>query len=70
VLVQLDFPRTKPQSDDLKQANAALAKRFNVDGYPTYVLLNPSGSELGRQVGYREGGPDAFIAELDNFSKK
>lgn len=69
VLVQLDFPRTKPQSDDLKQANAALAKRFNVDGYPTYVLLNPAGNELGRQVGYREGGPDAFIAELDGFSK-
>jgi thioredoxin-related protein len=70
VLVQLDFPRTKPQSDDLKQANAALAKRFNVDGYPTYVLLNPAGDELGRQVGYREGGPDAFIAELDGFSKR
>lgn len=69
VLVQLDFPRTKPQSDDLKQANAALAKRFNVDGYPTYVLLNPAGTELGRQVGYREGGPSAFIAELDGFGK-
>jgi thioredoxin-related protein len=70
VLVQLDFPRTKPQSADLKQANAALAKRFNVDGYPTYVLLNQAGNELGRQVGYAEGGPGAFIAELENFSKR
>jgi thioredoxin-related protein len=70
VLVKLDFPRTKPQSADLKQANAALAKKFNVDGYPTYVLLNQAGNELGRQVGYAGGGPSAFIAELDGFSKR
>jgi thioredoxin-related protein len=70
VLVKLDFPRTKPQNADLKQANAALAKRFNVDGYPTYVLLNQAGNELGRQVGYAKGGPSAFITELDGFSKR
>jgi protein disulfide-isomerase len=70
VLVRLDFPRTKPQSDLLKQANHKLAKQFGVDGYPTYVLLSNSGKELGRQVGYARGGPDAFIAELENFSRK
>jgi protein disulfide-isomerase len=70
VLVLLDFPRTKPESATLKQANEALAKQFGVEGYPTYVLLNDSGKELGRQVGYAEGGPDAFIAELDRFSRK
>jgi hypothetical protein len=40
-----------------------------VDGYPTYVLLNSAGRELGRQVGYLRGGPDAFIAELEGFSR-
>jgi protein disulfide-isomerase len=67
-LVKLDFPRSTPQSDDLKRANAALAKQFNVNGYPTYVLLNADGKELGRQVGYREGGPDAFVNELQLFA--
>lgn len=66
-LVRLDFPRSTSQPDDLKRANAALAKQFGVDGYPTYVLLNSAGRELGRQVGYLEGGPDAFIAELEKF---
>ena len=70
VLVKLDFPRHTPQSDDLKRANAELAKRFQVDGFPTYVLLNAGGNELGRQVGYMEGGPNAFIAELENFAKR
>ena len=69
-LVLLDFPRAKPQSKTLKQANEALAKRFGVRGYPTYVLLNVAGKELGRQVGYAKGGPDAFIAQLENFSGK
>lgn len=69
-LVKLDFPRHTPQNDDLKRVNAALATQFGVDGYPTYVLLDADGRELGRQVGYREGGPDAFISELDGFSKR
>jgi hypothetical protein len=33
------------------------------------VLLNSAGKELWRQVGYAEGGPDAFIAELDRFGR-
>jgi thiol-disulfide isomerase/thioredoxin len=69
-LVRVDFLRNTPQSDEVKQANAALASRYHVDGYPTCILLDPSGKELGRQVGYPEGGPDAFIAEFDGFSKK
>jgi len=69
VLVKVDFPRHSPQSRALKQANEGLSKRFGVEGFPTYVLLNQSGKELGRQVGYAEGGPDAFIAKLENFSR-
>jgi len=69
VLVLLDFPRTKPQSATLKQANEKLAKQFGVKGYPTYVLLDNAGKELGRQVGYAGGGPGAFIAELERFSR-
>ena len=56
MLVKVDFPRRTPLPGELKRANAALAKQFNVDGYPTYVLLDANGRELGRQVGYREGG--------------
>ena len=69
-LVKVDFPRHTPLPADQQRANDALAKQFNVDGFPTYVLLDSAGKELGRQVGYREGGPNAFIAELDAFSKR
>ena len=70
VLVMLDFPHNTPQSDGLKRANQALYDRFSVDGFPNFLLLDASGKELGRQVGYLSGGPDAFTAELDGFSKK
>jgi protein disulfide-isomerase len=69
-LVVVDFPNKKPQSDELKAANKALGAKYGVDGYPTFVVLNADGKEIGRQVGYAPGGPDAFIAQLQGFSKK
>ena len=69
-LVLLDFPESKPQDAGLKAANAALQKQYNVEGFPTYVLLNPDGKEIGRQLGYAPGGPEAFIAKLEGFGKK
>jgi thiol:disulfide interchange protein len=67
-LVRVDFPRHTPLPADQQRVNDALAKRFGVDGYPTYVLLDSAGREMGRQVGYQQGGPNAFIAELEKFS--
>ena len=61
VLVKLDYPRTKPQPAEEKAQNAELAKQFQIEGYPTYVLLDPSGKEVRRQVGYLQGGPAEFV---------
>ena len=53
VLVELDFPNDLPQSDELKAQNAALGRKFDVDGYPCSVVLAPDGeTELGRLSGY------------------
>ncbi len=70
VLVELDYPRHKEQSGDLKKANAALKNKYKVTGFPTLVVLNQDGREIGRQVGFDEGGPKAFIAKLDGYQKK
>ncbi len=69
VLVQLDYPQHKEQSDDLKSANAALAKKYEIDGYPTLIALKPDGTVAWKQVGYLEGGPKALIAKLDDAKK-
>jgi protein disulfide-isomerase len=70
VMVMLDFPNVKKQSEALKKSNQELQAKFKVDGFPTYVALTSDGKEIGRQVGYLAGGPQAFIAELEKFRKQ
>jgi thioredoxin-related protein len=69
VLVEVDFPRGKPQTAELKKANAALQDKYKVEGYPTIIVLNGDGQKVG-ELGYQPGGPKAFIAELDKLKKK
>jgi thioredoxin-related protein len=42
ILVELDFPRSKPQEQALKTQNAQLAQTFGIRGYPTVWLVNPT----------------------------
>lgn len=41
ILVELDFPRSKPQDNAVKMQNAQLAQTFGIQGYPTVWLVNP-----------------------------
>ena len=68
VLVELDFPRSKPQTDEEKARNEALAKKFGIQGFPTIVVLNADGKQVG-QLGYMKGGPQAFIDALKLLQK-
>ena len=68
VLVELDFPHNKPQSDELKAANQALEKKYRIQGYPTVIVLDSKGKKVG-ELGYQPGGPKPFIAELEKLKK-
>jgi protein disulfide-isomerase len=70
VLVTVDFPAQKQQSAELKAANKALQAKYQVNGYPTLVVLKPDGTVVWTQVGYLAGGPAAMIAKLDEAKKK
>ena len=69
VLVEVDFPRRKQQSDQLKKANQALQEKYKIEGYPTIIVLNGNGEKVG-ELGYEEGGPKPFIAKLDKLKGK
>lgn len=68
-LVEVDFPQIKPLPKEKAEAHDKLAQKYKVQGFPTVVILDGSGKELGR-LGYVEGGPKAFIAELEKVTKK
>ena len=69
VLVELDFPERKRQSEAVRKANEAHRVHFKVESYPTLILLDPDGKELGRTE-YVAGGPDAFMARLEGFKTR
>ena len=68
VLIEVDFPKRKTLSDALKKQNLVLARRYQVQGFPTIIVLNGDGQVVG-ELGYVKGGPTAFIAELERLRK-
>jgi len=70
VLIEVDFPRSKPQAEELKKANQVLQEKFKIEGYPTIIVLDSEGKELSKEVGYGGDKPDQFIAKLEKLKKK
>jgi hypothetical protein len=50
--------------DGVKAQNAKLQEKFGIEGYPTLIVLSPYEKVVFTQEGYKEGGPDAFLAQF------
>jgi thioredoxin-related protein len=70
VLLELDFPKRKPQPEEIQRQNEELAGKLKMDGFPTFLLLTPEGEELARHSGYLPGGPERFIQWTETARKK
>lgn len=68
VLVEVDFPRTKKLGAKQEAANEALMAKYKVQGFPTLIILNADGKQVG-QLGY-ESSPKPFLAKLEVARKK
>lgn len=75
ILVELDFPRRTPISEQVRKQNKELGQMFGVRGYPTgwFVIPEPENgtinfNRLGSQ-GYVRGGPNAWIAGANQILK-
>ena len=75
VLVVVDFPHSnsktlfKGQTEELKKANEALAKKYGIDGFPTVIVLDGDGNQLSKEVGYDDQKPNYFIEKLQKLKK-
>src|SRR5688500_11696491 len=67
VLLEIDFPRQKPMSPEVKKANGKLADQYKVGGYPSVHVLDADGKSLG-QTGYLPGGPKAFVEKIKSIA--
>jgi protein disulfide-isomerase len=68
ILVELDFPKSKTQTDAIKQQNNQLQQTFAVQGYPTVFFVNAKKTEKDKydlsslgKTGYVAGGPVKWI---------
>jgi thioredoxin-related protein len=61
VLVEVDFPQGKTLPNALKMQNDGLQEQYQVQGFPTLVLLSPAGKVIKQESGYIPGGPKGFI---------
>ena len=66
VLVELDYPRDKKQSDELKKQNRELAAKYKIQGYPTILVMDAEGKVVAK-TGYRQGGPEEYVKHLAAF---
>ena len=63
VLLKVDFPHKTAQSPEIKKQNKTLSGKYSIEGFPTVLILDAEGTKKG-ELGYVEGGPTAFNAEL------
>jgi thioredoxin-related protein len=75
VLVELDYPRSKPQSDIIKNQNNGLQQIFGIQGFPTIYFATakvkggkPSYTGIG-STGYVAGGPKAWLEVANGILK-
>jgi protein disulfide-isomerase len=78
VLVELDFPRAKQIDKDLLHKNMKLAEKFQIEAFPTIIVINSDGKVIG-SLGYDAGvpadsdkplaTPAAFIASVEKLRK-
>lgn len=69
LLCKLHFYQTQERSPETIRQNEELAKKYNVQEFPTVVVLTPDGREIGR-LGYIPGGVKAFAATANALISK
>lgn len=63
VPVLIDFPRQRELTEEVQARNARLSDEFEVEGYPTIVILSAEGETVFR-TGYQRGGAAAYVNHL------
>jgi protein disulfide-isomerase len=69
VFMLVDRPRRTKLSPEIEAQNAKLCDQFNIDGYPTVLIVTPREEVIG-EVGYEKGGGKAFVQELNTVVRQ
>ena len=65
VLLELDFPRGRR---NLPQKQIELARKFNIKGYPTVILMDSSTNKIAK-TGYESMRPEQYVDHVKALLK-
>ena len=65
VLLELDFPRGRR---NLPQKQIELARKFNIKGYPTVILMDSSTKKIAK-TGYEAMSPEQYVDHIKALLK-
>ena len=69
VLLELDYPHKKELPEALRKQNEKLQEQFQIEGFPTILLLDADGKVMAR-TGYQEGGAAKYVEHLATLVKQ
>lgn len=71
IMLKADFsPYGQPTSKKYAKQHNRLAYTFDIEGFPSIVLLSPKGDFLEKFFAYREGGPEKYVQYLSKLLAK
>lgn len=68
-MVEVDLPRNKEQTQELKDLNLKLKQKYGINGVPTLVLIDADGKEYVR-FGYDNGGCSVYVQKMQDALRK
>jgi protein disulfide-isomerase len=69
LLCKLHFYQTQERAPETIRQNEELATKYNIQDFPTVIVLSPDGREIGR-LGYIPGGVKAFAAAVNAITTR
>ncbi len=73
IFVKVDFPRNTKLDPALETQNKRLSKTYEIQGFPTAILLDPNGKRI-EKLGFENGGGAAYAKKvlgiIDAYNKK
>ena len=69
-LVFIDFPLNKPIDEEVEIANRALAEQYDIEGFPTVLVLDVDGTVVHREEELDNKTATAYTADLKKALNK
>ena len=71
VLLEVDFPTDKKKiSKQTRAQNEKLSEQYKIKVFPSIVILDKNGNELGREEGYGGESPADYIKKIESILAK